>query len=178
MRTVTHLYNGMRHQDHREPGIIEAALACDAITAQVICDGIHVHRPALEIALRCKGVARLVVTTDNVAYTGLPDGTYVDRGRRLVKTADCATIGEGRLFGSVMPMNRQLRTLARGLGWSPSDAVRMATLVPANLAGVADRKGSLEPGKDADIVVMDDDFDVCLTLCRGEIAFREGAGNP
>jgi N-acetylglucosamine-6-phosphate deacetylase len=174
MCTVTHLYNGMRHQDHRDPGIIEAALTCDRITGQIIADGIHVHLPALEMAIRCKGVHNLAVTTDNTAYAGMPNGSYVDMvGWTVIKTDDYATIGEDRLFGSVMPMNRQLYTLVSRLGLAPAKAIQMATVVPARLIDVIDSKGSLEPGKDADLVVLDERFNVMLALCQGVEAYQD-----
>jgi N-acetylglucosamine-6-phosphate deacetylase len=168
MCTVTHMFNGMRRQDHREPGIIEASLVCDEITGQIIADGIHVHPPALKMAVRCKGKDNLAITTDNTAYAGMPNGSYRDAmGRPLIKTDEYVRIVDGPLYGSVMPMNRQLHTLVSRLGLSIADAIHMATVVPARLVGVLDSKGSLEPGKDADVLVLDEQFAVHLALCRG-----------
>lgn len=173
MRTVTHMFNGMRRQDHREPGIIEASLVCDKITGQVIADGIHVHPPALEIAVRCKGKDNLAITTDNTAYAGMPNGSYQDAiAGRLTKTDEYVRIVDGPLYGSVMPMNRQLQTLISRLELPIEDAIYMATVVPARLIGVLDSKGSLEPNKDADIVVLDEQFAVHLVLCRGVEAYH------
>lgn len=173
MRTITHMFNGMRRQDHRAPGIIEASLVCDRITGQIIADGIHVHPPALEMAIRCKGKDNLAITTDNTAYAGMPNGSYRDTmGRPLMKTDEYVRIVDGPLFGSVMPMNRQLHTLVSQLGLPIADAIHMATVVPARLIGVLDSKGTLEPGKDADIVVLDEQFAVRLALCRGVEAYH------
>lgn len=173
MRTVTHMFNGMRRQDHREPGIIEASLVCDRITGQIIADGIHVHPPALEMAVRCKGKDNLIISTDNTAYAGMPNGSYRDAmGRPLIKTDEYVRIVDGPLFGSVMPMNRQLHTLVSRLGLSMADTIHMATVVPARLIGVLDSKGSLEPGKDADILVVDEHFAIHLALCRGVEAYH------
>lgn len=173
MGTIAHMFNGMRRQDHREPGIIEASLVCDRIIGQIIADGIHVHPPALEMAVRCKGKDNLAITTDNTAYAGMPNGSYRDAmGRPLMKTAEYVRIVDGPLFGSVMPMNRQVHTLVSKLGLPIEDAILMATVVPARLIGVLDSKGSLEPGKDADIVVLDEQFDVHLVICRGVEAYH------
>jgi N-acetylglucosamine-6-phosphate deacetylase len=173
MRTVTHMFNGMRRQDHREPGIIEASLVSDKITGQIIADGIHVHLPSLEIAIRCKGRDNLIITTDNTAYAGMPNGSYQDAmGRHLTKTDEYVRIVDGPLYGSVMAMNRQLHTLVSHLGLPIEDAIRMATLVPARLIGALDFKGSLEPGRDADIVALDEQFAVHLALCRGVEAYH------
>jgi N-acetylglucosamine-6-phosphate deacetylase len=173
MHTVTHLFNGMRHQDHREPGIIEASLVCDEITGQIIADGIHVHLPALEMAIRCKGVDNLAITTDNTAYAGMPNGDYRDIiGRPLIKTDEYVRIVGGTLFGSVMPLNRQLYTLVSKLGISVQDAIHMATVVPSRIIGVSESKGTLEVGKDADILVLDDRFNVQWAFSRGVEMYR------
>ena len=172
MRTVTHMFNGMRHQDHRDPGIIEAALVCDKITGQIIADGIHVQPPVLEMAIRCKGTHNLAITTDNTAYAGMPNGPYQDfAGRPLVKTDEYVRLVDGPLFGSVMPMNCQLQTLVTRLGLPVAEAIRMATVVPARLIGGLAATGSLEPGKDADILVLSEQLDVELAICRGVRAF-------
>lgn len=168
MHTVTHLFNGMRHQDHREPGIIEASLVCDEITGQIIADGIHVHPPALEMAIRCKGTDNLAIMTDNTAYAGMPNGNYRDIiGRPLIKTDEYVQIIGATLYGSVMPMNRQLYTLVSKLDVSPKDAIHMATVVPARIIGISEFKGMLQSGKDADILVMDDQFNVQQAFSRG-----------
>ncbi|NIM95984.1 MAG: N-acetylglucosamine-6-phosphate deacetylase [Anaerolineales bacterium] len=168
MRTVTHLYNGMRRQDHREPGIIEASLVCNEISSQIIADGIHVHAPAFEIAYRCKGNERLIITTDNTVYAGMPNGLYKDTaGRELEKTDDYVRIVDSVLAGSVMPMNRQLHTIVHDMGIPLEDAITMASVAPSHLLGLQDRKGSLEPGRDADVLILDDQFVVCTAFCRG-----------
>jgi N-acetylglucosamine-6-phosphate deacetylase len=173
MHTVTHLFNGMRHQDHREPGIIEASLVCDEITGQIIADGIHVHPPALEMAIRCKGTDNLAIMTDNTAYAGMPNGDYRDIiGRPLIKTDEYVQIVGATLYGSVMPMNRQLFTLVSKLGVSVQDAIHMATVVPARIIGVLESKGMLQPGKDADILVLDDQFNVQQAFSRGIEVYR------
>lgn len=175
MTTVTHLYNGMRHQDHRDPGIIEASLVCDAITGQIIADGVHVHPPALEMALRCKGHGNLAVTTDNTGYAGMPNGHYRDIiGRPLIKTDEYVRIVDSTLFGSVMPMNRQVAVLVSQLGVPIQDAIGMATVVPSQIIGVHDAKGSLEPGKDADIVILNRQLEVEKAYCRGRETHRAG----
>lgn len=175
MTTVTHMFNAMRHQDHREPGIIEASLVCDGITGQVISDAIHVHPPALQMAVRCKGLDNLAITTDNTPYAGMPNGPYSDlAGRPLIKTDEYVMVVDGPLFGSVMPMNRQVRTMMRSTGVSLQAAIGMATVTPARLIGVLERKGSLTAGKDADVLVLDDDLNVEMAFCKGRQALPGG----
>lgn len=172
MSTVTHMYNGMRHQAHRDPGIIEAALVCDRITIQIIADGVHVHSPALEIAYRCKGAERIAITTDNTAWAGLPDGEYRDHfGRKLIKKPESIEVAGGPLYGSVMAMNEQLRNLFRNLGLPLEQVIAMATIIPARLIGVDVQKGSLEAGKDADLVILDENLQVLATFRNGQRVF-------
>ncbi len=173
MNTVTHMYNGMRRQDHREPGIIEASLVNDQIVIQIIADGIHVHQPAFEIALRCKGKENIAITTDNMPYAGMPNGSYVDvTGRPLLKTDQIVQIVDGPLFGCVMPMNRQLATIYQNHSWPIEDIIYMATVTPARLIGREGSKGSLEKGKDADILILDENFDIHGVFCKGTLTYR------
>jgi N-acetylglucosamine-6-phosphate deacetylase len=168
MTTVTHMYNGMRRQDHREPGIIEAALTCDQIILQIISDNVHVHSPALEIAYRCKGKEKVAISTDNTSFAGMPNGSYKDlTGRELVKSDEFIQIVGGTLYGSVMPMNKQVKQWVNNIAVSVQDAIFMASVVPAQIVNVFDTKGSLEPGKDADILILNDAFDVQFAMCRG-----------
>ena len=138
----------------------------------MITDGVHVHTPAMEVVLRCKGKDRVAIMSDNVSYAGVPNGHYIDMyGRELVKTDASLQIVGGSLFGSVMPLNQQVWNLAASTGIPIHDAVYMASVVPARLIGEQARKGSLEPGKDADITVLDQEFNVVTTFCRGTRAF-------
>lgn len=168
LKSATHLYNGMRRQDHREPGVIEAVLACDALVAELIPDFIHVLPPAVEIALRCKGAERLLLVTDNTRFAGLPDGVYEDdQGRHVIKEQSRAYIPGWTLAGSVSPFNKNLRNLVEGLGITLPQAFRMGSLNPARLIGMDSKKGSLEPGKDADLIVIDDQIEVQAAIVGG-----------
>jgi len=168
-KSATHEYNGMRRQDHREPGIIEAVLVSDEIMAEIIADCIHVYPPALDIAFRCKGADRLILISDTLKYAGLPNGTYIDEmGRKIVKDDEKAHIPGWTLAGSISPLNRNVRNMIQRVGVSLQDAIKMASLNPAKLLGVADRKGSLEVGKDADLIVIDEDINVEAVMIKGE----------
>lgn len=168
-KSATHLYNAMRRQDHREPGVIEAVLVSDEIMAELIADCVHVFPPALEVAVRCKGVDNLILISDTLKYAGLPNGTYIDElGREIIKDHEKAHIPGWTLAGSISPLNRNVLKMIQRVGVSLPEAIKMASLNPAQLLGFAERKGSLEAGKDADLIVIDDDINVCAVMCKGE----------
>ena len=116
LKSATHLYNGMRRQDHREPGVIEAVLTSDEISAEIIADFEHILPPAIEIALCCKNVEQLFLVTDNTKYAGLPDGIYSDdQGRQIVKEQFRAYLPGWSLAGSVSPYHKNLKNQIHGL---------------------------------------------------------------
>lgn len=168
-KSATHLYNAMRRQDHREPGVIEAVLVSDEIMCELIADCVHVFPSALEVAVRCKGVNKLILISDTLKYAGLANGTYIDElGRGIVKDDEKAHIPGWTLAGSISPLNRNVRNMIQRVGVSLPEAIRMASLNPAQLLGFGERKGSLEVGKDADLIVIDDDINVCAVMRKGK----------
>ena len=164
---ATHAFNGMPPFHHRRPGLVGAILTCDQINAELIADGQHVSAPAIQVLLRCKGTSGVHLVSDNTIWAGMPNGTYQDGERTIVKEDDRATIAGGTLIGSVAPLNLGVRNMVRLAGCTLAEAVQMASLNPARLIGVNDRKGSLETGKDADLVVIDDEVNVHLTMVCG-----------
>ncbi len=152
-RHATHTFNAMRALDHRDPGILGAVLADDRLTADIIADGVHLHPDVVRLFLRAKGVERAVLITDAISATGMGDGRYRLGGLEVTVTGDrCER--DGRLAGSVLVMDRAVRNIVQFAGWPLQDAVRLATLNPARVAGFAARKGQLVEGADADIVVL------------------------
>ena len=167
-RHATHTFNAMRGFDHREPGILGAVLGDADLSADIICDGVHVHPSAVKIFLKAKGTARAVLITDAISATGCGDGRFRLGGFEVeVKGDRCEH--EGRLAGSVLTMDRAVRNVMDFAGWELQRAVRLATLNPARVAGVADRKGSLAPGKDADVVVLSAHGEVMATVYDGRV---------
>jgi len=170
---VTHLYNGMSAFDHRAPGIIGAALTSDSIYAELILDGIHVDPVAANVALRAKGIDRVVLMTDATQAAGLGDGIYVRPGNRRITVKDgAARLDSGSLAGSVLTLDRAVRNAISLLHLLLSDAVALATRSAANSLGMGATKGTLSPGQDADIVIMGKDMEVCTTLVRGAVVYR------
>jgi len=179
-RHVTHTYNVMSGFHHRRPGVVGAVLTCDQVTGELIADGFHVSPPAMDILIRCKGVDKVAVITDNVPLAGLPDGTYEMFGRTVVKKDGISRVAgstpgqDNTMAGSEWPLNGNIHNLVDLVGVRLVDAVRMATLTPAMIVDVDAHKGSIEPGKDADLVVIDEQVRVYLTMVRGQVVFQSG----
>ncbi len=165
-RHATHTFNAMRPLDHREPGILGAALADPRLTADIIADGVHVHPRIVELFLRAKGTTGAVLITDAISATGMGDGRY-RLGQLDVEVVGGRCLREGRLAGSVLTLDRAVRNVVQFAGWSLQDAVRLATLNPARVIRMERSKGTLAPGADADIVVLTPAGEVVRTITRG-----------
>jgi N-acetylglucosamine-6-phosphate deacetylase len=152
-RHATHTFNAMRALDHREPGILGAVLADERLTADIIADGIHVHPDVVRLFLRAKGEERAVLITDALSAAGMGDGRYRLGGFEFeVRGGRCEH--DGRLAGSVLTLDCAVRNVMQFAHCGLQQAVRLATLNPARVAGFGARKGQLADGADADIVVL------------------------
>jgi N-acetylglucosamine-6-phosphate deacetylase len=169
---ATHIFNGMIPFHHRRPGLLGAALLSSEINAELIADGQHVSAVAMKLLVRCKGISGLHLITDNTIWTGMANGVYEDGDRTVVKEDQRAYVVGGSLVGSIAPMNQCVLNMVRSVGCSLAEAVRMASLVPARVIGMDDRKGSLERGKDADLAVIDGQAEVCVTMVKGQEVYR------
>ena len=167
---ATHTYNAMRGLHHREPGALGAVLDHDEIIAQLIADGQHVHAAAMRLLIRAKGIERVCVVSDAAPVAGLPPGEYQWEGYKLLNDGETSRLADGTLAGSVMLINQMLRVLIEKAGLAFTDALRMATRVPARLLGV--RKGQLTPGYDADVVILGEDYQPLQTIIGGETVYR------
>lgn len=159
-RHVTHLFNAMRPLHQREGGPIAAVLTDPRVSAELICDGAHVAPEVVRMAYGLLGPARTVVVTDNLQLAGTPasSGSF---GRREVTVSGAAAVrDDGTLVGSVATMDQHFRNVLAFLGVDITTAFRLCSENPARVAGVADRKGRLEPGMDADIVLLDRSYHV------------------
>lgn len=169
---ITHLFNGMRPFHHREPGLAGAALMLPELTVEMICDGVHIHPDAVRYVWQTKPRERIVLITDCMSPAGGPDGTYMFGGSPAVMRDGILHLvnpdgTEGSLAGSTLTLDRALRNVMRWTGASLEDVLPALTIQPARQAGIADRKGSLEPGKDADFVLLDDGCEVLQTWVKG-----------
>lgn len=175
----THFFNAMRGFHHREPGAVGAGLGAESATMELIADGFHVHPAAIRLLVRLRGVSAVCLVTDAIRAAGVGDGVYEFCGRRVFVRGGRAALSDGTPAGSTLTMDRAVRNFVEFAGVSVPDAVRATSLNPARLLGLEDRKGSIERGKDADIVVFDEDFNIHYTIVRGEIVYpRPESGSP
>ncbi|MCU1307632.1 MAG: N-acetylglucosamine-6-phosphate deacetylase [Acidobacteriaceae bacterium] len=165
-RHATHTFNAMRSLNHRDPGILGVVLSDERLSADIIVDGIHVAPEIVKIFLAAKTEERAVLITDAISATGMPDGRY-RLGTFEVEVKGATCLLDGHLAGSVLTMDAAVRNVMAFAQWDLQRSVRLATLNPARLLGIDDRKGSLEDGKDADIVVLSASGQVIRTIVGG-----------
>jgi len=164
-RHATHTFNAMRPLDHRDPGILGEVLTDSRLSADIIADGIHLDPIIVELFLKAKGPDAAVLITDATAATGMPDGRY-RLGSLEVEVKDGRCMVGGKLAGSVLNMDRAVRNVVQFARWELQQAVRLATLNPARVAGVK-QGGVLEAGAPADLVVLSPSGEVRQTIIRG-----------
>ena len=168
---ITHLYNGLESLHHRQPGVVGAALSMDELDCQLIADNIHVHPAVLRLTVRAKSPQRILLITDAMSGTGQPDGDYTLGGLRVAVRQGVARIANGALAGSTLTMERALANIIAATDLPMHQALPMATSVPAQALGLT-HKGTLALGYDADIVLLDQDLQVCLTMVKGQIVYQ------
>lgn len=168
IRHATHLYNAMSGFSHRNPGVAAAVLADDRVLAELICDGIHVDPRILALTIKLKGVERLSLVTDAMRAACAPEGEYDLGGQKVLVKEGAARLQSGALAGSVLTMDQAFLNIQRFGKVSLNDAVQMGCVNPAKQLRVYDRKGSVEVGKDADLVVLDANLNLKQTICRGQ----------
>jgi N-acetylglucosamine-6-phosphate deacetylase len=152
---------------HREPGAAGAGLISDRLTLDVIADLIHMDGAVLRHVIRTRGAGNVALITDAVNFAGLPDGAYEKRGAEYFVSEGLVRLKRnGSLAGSTLTMDRAVANVI-GLGIDVATAWAMASAVPAKMLGVADRKGHLRPGADADIVVVDQSWTARRVIARG-----------
>lgn len=170
---VTHTFNAQSSFDHRSPGVFGAILGSDHVTAELIADGYHVHPGAMKVLIRCLGTERVVLITDAISGAGLNEGTYSLVGNEVTVKDGRATLANGTLAGSVTTLNVCVRNVNRLAGFPLLEAVKMASLNPARAMGLGDRLGTIQPGKDASLTVIDEDVNVYLTMVKGKIVYNQ-----
>lgn len=174
---VTHLYSGMstvvRKQGYRYAGVVESALLLDELTVEIIADGHHLPASLLKLIYKVKGSDRICLVTDSMRAAGMPEGTYrlgsLDDGQEVIVEGGVAKLPCRTAFaGSVATANVLVRTMVEKAEVSLPEAVKMITLTPARVLGIDGQKGSLAPGKDADVTVFDKDFNIQRVFVLGK----------
>jgi N-acetylglucosamine-6-phosphate deacetylase len=166
VRHAVHVYNAMRPFSHRDSGVIGAVLTTTEVTAELIADGVHVEEAAMRLLLQAKGAGCVVLVSDGISATGMPDGKYMLGNFEVTVLDGVCRNSEGKLAGSTLTLDRALRNIV-GLGTPLGDAVRMLTANPAKLLGLEFKKGALRTGADADIVLLDEGLQVTNVWARG-----------
>ena len=161
-----HTYNAMRPFSHRDAGVIGAVLTSPEISAELIADGIHVDEVAMRVLLQAKGSSGVILISDGISATGMPDGKYILGGFEITVSGGVCRNIEGKLAGSTLTLDRALRNIVK-VGASLGDALQMLTLNPAKLLGIEHKKGVLHPNADADIVLLRPNLEVAQVFARG-----------
>jgi N-acetylglucosamine-6-phosphate deacetylase len=170
-RHATHCFNAMRPMLHRDSGPLGAIVGADDVLGELIADNQHVHAAAMRVLIRALGPHRTVVITDAIAAAGLGDIPFTLGDQPAQVSGGVARLLDGTIAGSILTMDQALRNVVALGGISLSEAVGMLTYNPARAAGVADRKGLLQSGFEADLTVLDADLRVQATICRGRLAY-------
>lgn len=167
---VTHLFNGMEPLHHRDPGVIGAAFDDPKVMVELICDGIHIHPSVVRSTFQTFGAERVILVSDSLRATGMPDGVYPFGGQKIEVRGNRATIAghPETLAGSITSLMGCVRKAVE-FGIPLADAVRAASHNPAQSIGIADQAGSLEEGRPASFVVLDQQLELKAVVLRGEL---------
>jgi N-acetylglucosamine-6-phosphate deacetylase len=170
---VTHLFNAMPSVHHRSPGPLIAIFRTKHITAQLICDGVHIDPAVLKFAFETLGPKRIIPITDGMQALGLGDGKYLYNGFEYESRDGAARYKNGTLIGTALGLNQLLKRFITFTDCPLDVAIKTVTENPAKLLGIEDKKGSIARGKDADLVLLDPGCSVHTTIVAGKIVFRK-----
>jgi N-acetylglucosamine-6-phosphate deacetylase len=182
---ATHFYSCMtgvtRKNVFRYAGVVESAYLIDEMDVEVIADGIHCPPPLLKLIYKIKGADRIALITDSMRAAGMPEGESIlgslHNGLKVIVEDGVAKLPDRSSFaGSIATTDRLVRTMVTMANVPLIEAVRMITKTPASILGVADRKGSVIRGKDADIVIFDDNIEIQMTIVNGKIIYNRHSG--
>lgn len=180
-RHLTHFFSCMstitRRNAYRYAGVLEYGYYQDGISLEIIGDGIHVPSTLLHLIFKIRGVDNIALVTDSMRGAGMPDGVYklgdnVDGQDVLVEDGVAKLMDRSAFAGSVATSDRLVRTMIKDGGRSLEEAVKMASANPARFMGIADRTGSLEGGKNADILIFDEDINIKRTIVKGKTVYK------
>lgn len=171
---LTHFFNAMTGLHHREIGVVGWGLMNEDVTFDIIADGVHVAPEMIKLACRIKTHEKVLLISDSIAPTGLPDGDYKLWGEKVMVRNGKTNNERGSLAGSVITMADAVKMML-SLGFSKSEVSQMASANPAKLLGIEQTNGSIEVGKRADLVALDEKGNVKLCLIGGKIAFNAQA---
>lgn len=179
---ITHLYSAMssvtRRNAFRFAGVVESAYLIDNMTVEIIADGVHLPKPLLQFVYKFKGVDKIALCTDSMRGAGMPDGESIlgslENGQKVIIEDGVAKLMDRTAFaGSVATADRLVRTMMNFADVPLVEAVKMMTVTPAKIMNIYSRKGSLEVGKDADLVIFDNNINIKYTIINGNIRYKK-----
>ena len=170
---VTHLFNAMPTVHHRSPGPIIAIFEAEHVTCQLIADGVHIHPSVLKFVFEILGPNRIIPITDGMQAMGLGDGKFIYNGVEYESKNGTARYKDGTLIGTALGLSQLLEKLITFTDCPLDVAIKTVTENPARLLGLEDKKGTIAPGKDADLVLLDHDRSVHTTIVGGKIIFQK-----
>jgi len=168
---VTHLFNAMASLHHRDPGPLAAIFERPDITCQVITDGVHIHPAMLRLAFNALGPERFITITDGMQAMGLPDGHYVYNNLQYESKDGTARYKDGTLIGTALGLSQMLARLTQFTSCSVPVAIKTVTENAAQVLGLGQAKGSIAPGRDADLVILEKDLSVHATIVAGQVVY-------
>ncbi|GMQ59049.1 N-acetylglucosamine-6-phosphate deacetylase [Vallitalea sediminicola] len=169
---ITHTFNGMRQLHQHQPSILGAALESDAY-CEAICDGLHLHPAIVRLMIKTKGIDKVIGITDSVMAAGLPDGKYKLGVNDIVVVNGDARLAHGdSRAGSTLTMNQELKNIMEFTRLPIEECIKMITINPAKMLNIDKNKGSLDIDKDADIVIMDKNYNVIYTIVEGKVVYN------
>lgn len=168
-RHVTHLYNAMPPFSHRAPGVIGAACENDQCHVELICDGIHIHPATVRTTFKMFGDKRIILISDSMEATGMPDGQYALGGLPVTVKGNLAVLQDGTIAGSATNLMDCVRIAVKSMGIPLASAITCAAVNPAKEIGIYDRYGSIDTGKFANIVLLDSELNTACVILKGKV---------
>jgi len=168
---ATHTFNAMTPLNHRKPGIVGAVFNSD-VYCELIADGIHIHPAIFKILKKVKGKERIILITDSMRAGCLKDGISELGGQKVIVKDNAARLEDGTLAGSILKLNKGIKNFMDNSGMNMCEAISLVSINPARELNIDKLKGSLEPGKFADIVILDEAFNIKQTIVEGKTFYR------
>ncbi|HVO75957.1 MAG TPA: N-acetylglucosamine-6-phosphate deacetylase [Ignavibacteriaceae bacterium] len=174
---VTHIFNAMQPFHHRNPGIILGSLLHNELKIELIADTLHVHPAVMQLLLKLKGANGIILVSDSIRAGGMHEGEYEFADQKIFLKGKKAYLKDGTLAGSTLTLNLAVKNMVEEAGAKITEAVRMASLNGLKVLGLSHKKGILAAGKDADIVVFNENYEVEMTILNGKIVYDKNEIN-
>lgn len=173
VRQVTHCFNAMRPLNHREPGVVGAAFDLEKIKCELIADNIHINPVVMRILYKMKGPDGVILITDSISATGMPDGNYTFEGMPVTVKDGAVRLADGTLAGSTLTMDRAFVNFIQATSAPIADLIPCTSYNAARNIGLGEQKGILASGYDADLILVDQNLHVKLTMVEGSVVYNE-----